>query len=114
MISRYPIISVSQQHVEDMHNVEEYDEFPIDFRIISQHQFNDKSLNQFVDQKHQNYETKFINNIPLIFHNGKIALPSTLVRPIITWYHVNLTHPGINRTLIQSICISRQRVSNVW
>jgi len=46
MISRYPIIHVDNKDIEVMTTVEESDEFPLDFSVISKHQLQDKTLKQ--------------------------------------------------------------------
>ena len=100
MLSRYPIINVTEQAVHDMNNIDEDDEFPIDFNVISNHQSNDYNLNAAVraERTRKIYDIKFINNIKLIFFKNKVVLPESLVRSVVAWYHDNLNHPGINRT----------------
>jgi len=94
MISRYPIITVDNDDVEIMNTVEEHDEFPLDFSVISKHQLQDKTLKQMYNTS----VTKYVNGNQLSFINNKVVLPSSLITPIITWYHTNLNHPGVNRT----------------
>jgi len=98
MLSRYPIIPVNQQAIEDMNNVDEEDEFPLDFATISSHQDKDNQLQHITHQKPKEFDTKYVNNTCLVFHNNKVVLPQSLVASVITWYHNNLNHPGINRT----------------
>jgi len=98
MLSRYPIIPVDQQAIEDMNNVDEDVEFPLDFAVISSHQEADNQLQQMLREKPKQFESKYVNNVPLVFNKGKVVLPYPLIEQVITWYHNNLNHPGINRT----------------
>ena len=98
MISRYPLIQVDKQAVENMNTVEEEDEFPMDFSVISKHQANDNALDQMVRREVEKFDIKYVNDTRIIFYRNKVVIPSSLVLPIITWYHNNLNHPGINRT----------------
>ncbi len=47
---------------------------------------------------HNTSVTKYVNGNQLSFINNKVVLPSSLIAPIITWYHTNLNRPGVNRT----------------
>ena len=98
MISRYPIINVGQNDIEDMSNVDEFEEFPLDFKVIAAHQAKDKLLQKIHCKHPAKYTKRFVNNIQLSFHDNRIIIPISLVQPIITWYHNNLNHPGIART----------------
>lgn len=98
MISRYPIIQVNEKTVEHMNNVEEDPEFPLCFDTISNHQSSDQQLQQRMKQHPESYAERFVHNISLVFYKDKVAIPTTLVHPIIQWYHDNLNHPGITRT----------------
>ena len=70
MISRYPIINIGQDSIEDMNNVDEDKEFPLDFNVISKHQLNDTHLQKLACDKPKVFQTKFIHNIKLIFYNN--------------------------------------------
>ena len=77
MISRYPIINVNEQTVHDMNNIDEDDEFPLDFSVISRHQSKDNALKDAVraDPHGKVYSIRFVNNIKLIFFKNKVVLP---------------------------------------
>jgi len=98
MVSRYPIINVNEQAVHEMNNIDEDDEFPLDFKVISHHQITNNMLKQSMIANPKLYQTKFVNNIKLIFFKNKVVLPSSLVQSVVSWYHDNLNHPGIQRT----------------
>ena len=99
MISRYPITHIGNDDIHDMNAMDEQDEFPLNFQVISQHQVNDAPLQAKVNFS-QRYSRRFINELPLIFYDDKIVIPSTLVEPILHWYHTNLNHPGADRTFL--------------
>jgi len=99
MISRYPIINVNQQSIEELTTIDELNDFPLNFVTISTHQRNDKQLQNKLKQNRSLYKVKYINDKKLVFHQNKIFIPASLLRPIVTWYHENLNHPGVVRTL---------------
>jgi len=70
-----------------MNNIDEDDVFRLDFKVISHHQTRDNMLKQSMIANPKLYQTKFVNN--------KVVVPSSLV---VSWYHDNLNHPGIQRT----------------
>lgn len=98
MLSRYPTIPVNQQAIEDMNNVNEDEEFPLNFATIANHQKDDNQLQQMTENKPKQFAFKYVNNTRLIFHKNKVVLPTSLINSVISWYHDNLNHPGINRT----------------
>ena len=79
MISRYSITNVDQKSIEDMNTVDEDKDFPLDFNVISKHQLNDTNLQKLSCKKPKVFETKFINNIKLIFYKNKLAIPTSLI-----------------------------------
>ena len=88
--------------LEVMHN-------PITIPHIQTHQFEDLELNRRRETNPQNYPIKIIQDRPLICfrndptnHEGdwKIAIPQTLIDPIIRWYHLVLGHCGHNRLYV--------------
>jgi len=81
-----------------MNNIDEDDEFPLDFKVISHHQTRDNMLKQSMIANPKPYQTKFVNNTKLLFFKNKVVLPSSLVQSVVSWYHDNLNHPGIQRT----------------
>ena len=71
MVSRYPIIKVEQHDIEEMSNVEEEEEFPIDFKVISNHQQRDNDLQKIIRNKKEYFSMKFVNDAQLIFRKDK-------------------------------------------
>ena len=65
---------------------------------ISTHQTKDEQLQNKVQQHSSLFKIKYINNYQLVFQKNKIYIPSSLLSPIVTWYHDNLNHPGTVRT----------------
>ena len=83
--------------IESMNLVEEDPDFPLDFNIISKHQFNNTYIQKRL-KKNPMMDKRFVNNVPLIFFNNKVVLPPSILQPVVSWYHDNLNHPGICRT----------------
>jgi len=81
-----------------MNNIDEDDEFPLDFKVISHHQTRDNMLKQSMIANPKSYQTKFVNNTKLLFFKNTVVLPSSLVQSVVSWYHDNLNHLGIQRT----------------
>ena len=100
MISRYPIIPVDDINtVQEMINAEEEEEFPLDFQVLSRHQQRNSNLTNLVNNGAPHYSKRFVQgDTALIFYKEKIAIPSTLLNSIVSWYHTSLNHPGVNRT----------------
>ena len=78
---------------------------PITILNIQQHQFEDLELQQARERLPYRYPIKYIQNRPLICYRNnendpeglrKIALPASLVDPVIRWYHIVLGHCGAN------------------
>ena len=70
--------------------------FPLSFKILEREQNKDVALR---DSAHlAAYRVKTFHgggkSRSLLCLNDKIVVPSTLRRPILTWYHDNLCHPG--------------------
>ena len=99
MISRYPVINIDEKAIEDMTNVEEDPEFPLDFAVIAKHQSNDNGLQRGLQKNPSVLTKKYVNDIGIIFCKNRIVLPPSIVQSVISWYHDNLNHPGILRTL---------------
>lgn len=79
---------------------------PITTQNIQTHQFEDLDLNGRRETSPHNYPIKTIQGRPLICFkndpaspkgNWKIAIPQTLLEPIIQWYHLILGHCGCNQ-----------------
>ena len=72
-------------------------ECPVNYSIISKHQFRDPEiLRRLAKNK---FSTKSLNKTLVVYDkNNRMPIPSSLRQDIITWYHTNLCHPGIDRT----------------
>ena len=79
---------------------------PITILNIWQHQFEDVPLNQRIQQFPYLFPVKHIEGRPLIFYrpyentpegDWKIALPTSLINPVLHWYHHVLGHTRVNR-----------------
>jgi len=84
MVSRYPIINVNEQAVHEMNNIDEDDEFPLDFKVISHHQTRENMLKQSMIANPKLYQTKIVNNTNLLFFKNKVVLPSSLVQSAVS------------------------------
>jgi hypothetical protein len=79
---------------------------PITMQNIQQHQFEDEGLNARRQQAPEHFPIKEIEGRQVICFRRdpnsapgewKIAMPTTLVDPIMQWYHKVLGHCGVNR-----------------
>ena len=75
--------------------------YPLSFENISQHQHRDTSLRS-VASNNDVYHLKSFRgggkDIMLICYKNKIVIPESLQKAIVTWYHLQLCHPGETRT----------------
>ena len=70
---------------------------PICYDTISKHQWADPHLKECATKP--NYKTKKIGKCLIIFTKDDIMpIPMPLRNAIIAWYHINLCHPGLDRT----------------
>jgi len=71
---------------------------PLEYKVISNHQQHDTILQRkLYDNSAYTIARVTKHQHPLILRNDKIYIPSTLVQPVLNWYHENLKHPGIDR-----------------
>ena len=77
-------------------------DYPLSNQIIAEHQQTDKILTQH-QQLHLDYFSKTFDRHEVISFNNKICIPKKLRKPILSWYHTALQHPGIQQTE-QTIC----------
>jgi hypothetical protein len=74
------------------------DAFPIASDVISKAQLADNKIQQCITNKNDpDFEMRIIQQAPLVYFKGKIAIPTNLCFHILTWYHKNLLHPGADR-----------------
>jgi len=99
MVSRYPIINVNEQAVHEMNNIDEDDEFPLDFKVISHHQTRDNMLKQSMIANPKLYQTKFVNNTN--FSRTKLSYHRHLFN---LWYRGTMI---ISITLESSVILKR-------
>jgi RNase H-like domain found in reverse transcriptase len=69
-------------------------DYPLSTQIIAEHQRKDQTLIQH-QQHHPEYFSKTVDGHEVILFNNKIYIPKTLRKPILSWYHAALRHPGI-------------------
>ncbi len=72
-------------------------DYPLSTQIIAEHQRKDQTLIQH-QHRHPEYFSKTVDGHEVILFNNKIYIPKTLRKPILSWYHTALRHPGIQRT----------------
>ncbi len=99
MISRYPMLPVSTQTVEELNTMDDDDMFPINFETIAKEQAMDMELNQQLQTK-PFYKKKMFGNYELILRKDKIVLSNSTFDKVLQWYHTNLNHPGEQRTYL--------------
>jgi hypothetical protein len=73
---------------------EQLEAFPITFDVISKGQLTDNKIQQCITNNDPDFETRTIQQAPLVYFKGKIAIPTNLHSHVLTWYHENLLHPG--------------------
>jgi hypothetical protein len=69
-------------------------DYPLSTQIIAEHQRKDQTLIQH-QHHHPEYSSKTVDGHEVILFNNKIYIPKTLRKPILSWYHTALRHPGI-------------------
>ena len=72
-------------------------DYPLSTQIIAEHQQKNKTLMQH-QTLHPEYFSKTVDGHEVILFNNKIYIPKILRKPILSWYHTALQHPGIQRT----------------
>jgi RNase H-like domain found in reverse transcriptase/Integrase zinc binding domain len=72
-------------------------DYPLSTQIIAEHQRKDQTLIQH-QHHHSEYFSKTVDGHDVILFNNKIYIPKALRKPILSWYHTALQHPGIQRT----------------
>ena len=74
---------------------------PVTMHRIQEEQFEDQDLNERMRQNTSKFIIQYIQEKPIIcigsMQDWKIALPITLIKPIIRWYHKVLGHCGKER-----------------
>ena len=99
ILSRYPTINLTTSSIQQMATVEiNPSTFPLDFSTIANHQTSDSALQVSARSSSSFSSVSLSATSSLIFYNDKIVIPTSLVPHIISWYHNNLLHPGIQRT----------------
>jgi transposase InsO family protein len=73
------------------------DDFPLAYPIISRSQQDDQPLQQLIHQHPNLYETRVLQEHPIVFYHGKIVVTPELRDPLLQWYHTQLQHPGEDR-----------------
>ena len=92
-----PNISFLDNFLGENTNIFNYD-CPLEYKVISNHQQHDTTLQRKLhDNSAYTIARVTKHQYPLILRNDKIYVPSSLVQPILNWYHENLKHPGIDR-----------------
>ena len=84
-------------------NEEEFPkDFPLSYAEIGKRQLDDPELQDFVENKQNEYTYTTFNfgdsSFDLITKHDKIVLPTSLQRRAVQWYHETLLHPGLSRT----------------
>ena len=77
--------------------------FPLAYDVISVHQTNDANLVNLKNLNPDTYQDHNFNGINLVCHlpqrndTWKIYIPATLLDQVINWYHIVLSHAGVQR-----------------
>lgn len=77
------------------------EDFPLDMKQIRIAQQNDEILQRRITSRRydNNINTVTLDGNIVYTFNGKVWVPKELQRRIVTWYHENLQHAGVTRTL---------------
>jgi hypothetical protein len=80
---------------------EENSDFPLNMKRIMIAQRSDNALQQCIASgKHlENIATINIDGSNVTTFNGKVWVPKALQQRVVEWYHSNLQHTGITRTI---------------
>jgi Integrase zinc binding domain len=80
------------------------DDFPVSFSIITKYQLKDEQFQSSLKHNPDKYEARVMHNSNIIFlaNSDRMVIPKGLQERIIRFYHENLKHPGVSRTM-QSI-----------
>ena len=96
MLSRYPIVDISTKDYEEITTLDEL-AFPASLQNIATSQASVSGLQNKVKTSNH-YTTIHTEGVPIIHRKGKIVIGTTLFQEILEWYHINLNHPGQDRT----------------
>ena len=96
MLSRYPITTVGTSLYEEV-TIFQDSSFPASTYNIKQSQDSIPDLHSKLSNSTV-YSTTTQGGVNLICRNGKIVIGSSLFHEILAWYHINLNHPGQDRT----------------
>ena len=80
------------------------DIYPLRFKTLEVEQNKDKDLMAEIRKENHPYTLNTFRGggrqVTLLCKNDKIVVPKSLQQRIARWYHVNLMHPGIARTVL--------------
>jgi RNase H-like domain found in reverse transcriptase len=78
------------------------DDFPASFSIISKYQKEKHELQSSLAKHPEKYESRVVHKSTIIFqaNSERIVISKGLQLQIIKFYHDNLKHPGVTRTLL--------------
>ena len=74
-------------------------DFPLDMTMIREKQDQDQKLQQLIQRKDKSVSLTNLGGAEVYTIKGKVWVPTQLQARIIDWYHSNLRHPGLTRTL---------------
>ncbi|MGH3055234.1 MAG: RNase H-like domain-containing protein, partial [Gaiellaceae bacterium] len=99
-LSRFPTITVSDAAIQECY--ETVDDppvvFPLSWRNIEHAQKSDTTILHML-RTNADVSTQTFGQYTIAHRKSKIIIPTKLLTPIIEWYHNNLCHPGMTRTL---------------
>ena len=86
-----------KRHQESTTDDQWDNEIPVHYATIAKYQWQDTKLLQLLETDSA-YTVTRLQGQSIIFKDGLIPVPQPLRKPLITWYHNNLCHPGADRT----------------
>jgi hypothetical protein len=96
MLSQYPITSVDTSTYEEVTTLQD-SLFPATFERIAQSQISIPNLHD-KPTKSNVYSIVKKEGLNILYRNDKIVIDLSLFNDILAWYHINLNHPGQDRS----------------
>jgi RNase H-like domain found in reverse transcriptase/Integrase zinc binding domain len=98
------LLCLAAYSTEELFSAIDYDpsdDFPVSFSIISKYQLKDEQFQSSLKNNPDKYEAGVMHNSNIIFlaNSDRMVIPKDLQERIIRFYHENLKHPGVTRTM---------------
>ena len=98
ILSRYPIIPVTTDHIEAVNTIADAYDFPINYKEIYHAQSKDTSLQRKLQNEH--FSVQKVAEYNIVHYKNRIVLSDDIFQRVLHWYHTNRNHPGEQRTYL--------------